>query len=42
MSGGKEFDFISVLLACVAPFIIPDIIKITLSFVVSERIRDKI
>ena len=37
MSGRKEFDFLSVLLACVVPFIIPDIIKIALSFVVSEK-----
>ena len=42
MSGGKEFDILSVLLACVVPFIIPDVIKIALSFAVSERLRDKI
>ncbi len=39
MSGGKEFDILSVLLACVVPFIIPDVIKIALSFLLFRKIK---
>lgn len=40
-SGGKS-DFVSALTLCVLPYIIPDIIKITLASVVSTAVRKRI
>lgn len=37
--GGKEIALTSVLMSCVVPYIIPDIIKIGLSVIVKDRLK---
>lgn len=38
-AGGKPFSLTAVLMACVVPFVLPDILKIALAFVIAERIK---
>lgn len=38
-AGGKAFSLTAVLMACVVPFVLPDILKIALAFVIAKRIK---
>ena len=38
-ASGKAFSLTAVLMACVVPFVLPDILKIALAFVIAKRIK---